>query len=182
MKPSESKYFLAIIPPEPLQSQIQTIKEHFQKQFHSKGALRSPAHITLHMPFLWKLKKEENLIHLLAQASNYQEFTLKLNGFGAFAPKTIFIKNDLCSELESFQRELSLYARRNLNLFNSTHNNGFNPHLTVAFRDLKKEMFFEAWTEFEEKEFTAEFNVSSFWLLKHDGQKWHAYREFPFGE
>ena len=182
MKPTESRYFLAIIPPDPIQSGCQKIKEYFQEKYQSKGALRSPAHITLHMPFQWKEKKEDKLFSLLAQTTNEEKFTLVFDGFGAFPPRTIFIKNKKNQELMDFQERLARYAKRNMNLFNATHNRGYHPHMTVAFRDLKKDKFFEAWAEFEHKPFDHEFEVNSFWLLKHDGKRWNPYREFQFSE
>ncbi|OEK02659.1 hypothetical protein BFP97_14505 [Roseivirga sp. 4D4] len=180
MKAAESRYFLALIPPEPLQSEIQKVKEYFRDTYNSKGALRSPAHITLHMPFLWKEKKESKLINLLAQATKEVKFELKLDGYGAFAPKTIFIKNQESQELIDFQKRLAGFAKRHMNLFNATHNRGYHPHMTVAFRDLKKDDFAKAWNEFQDRSFNKVFEVNSFWLLKHDGSRWNAHKEFQF--
>jgi 2'-5' RNA ligase len=173
-----NRYFLAIIPPEPIASQIDEIKHQFMNEYGSKGALRSPAHLTLHMPFEWKEAKEDKLIHLLAQTTKWNPFPIVLNGFGAFPPKTIFIKNEPCPELIDFQSNLANYTKRNMQLFNPTHNRGYNPHITVAFRDLKKEAFAKAWHEFETRPFKANFEVDSFWLLKHDGKIWQAFKEF----
>ncbi|MBO3698817.1 2'-5' RNA ligase family protein [Roseivirga sp. E12] len=180
MKRTEAKYFLAIIPSEPVQSQVQEIKEYFRDTYGSKGALRSPAHITLHMPFRWKEKKEGKLFDLLAQATKESKFELELNGYGAFSPKTMFIKNQQSQELIDFQKRLADFAKRHMNLFNATHNRGYHPHMTVAFRDLKKDAFLEAWDEFKEKDFNERLIVDSFWLLKHDGTRWNAYKEFQF--
>ncbi len=48
---SIQKYFIAIVIPEPFQVELMDIKNIVKDKFNSKGALRSPAHITLHMPF-----------------------------------------------------------------------------------------------------------------------------------
>lgn len=180
MKANESRYFLALIPPEPLQSDVHKIKEYFRDAYNSKGALRSPAHITLHMPFLWKEKKESQLINLLVQTTNIQNFQLILDGFGAFPPKTIFIRNQESQELIDFQKQLAGFTKRHMNLFNATHNRGFNPHMTVAFRDLKRDKFNQAWEDFKSRAFNQSFEVNSFWLLKYDGSRWNAYKEFQF--
>jgi len=182
MKTEKNKYFIALIPPDPLQSEIGEIKQLFHTDYGSKGALRSPAHITLHMPFLWKQKKEDKLIDLLVHATKETSFDLILNGFGCFVPRTVYIKVNESAQLNDFQKRLATYTKRALNLFNATHNRGFHPHITVAFRDLKKGRFFEAWSEFELKPFESMFPVNSFWLLKHDGKEWKAYKEFQFAE
>ena len=48
---------------------------------------------------------------------------------------------------------------------------GFHPHATVAFRDLKKNKFEEVWKTFKEKKFDAQFEYTSFSLLKLE-EKW----------
>ena len=60
-KEGTALYFIAIIPPSPIFEQASELKNHFMQQYQSKAALNSPPHITLHMPFEWKEKKEEEL-------------------------------------------------------------------------------------------------------------------------
>lgn len=56
-----NRYFIAIIPPSPIESDVLALKNFFKEKYNSKASLNSPPHITLHMPFLWKEKKEEEL-------------------------------------------------------------------------------------------------------------------------
>lgn len=180
MKTSEAKYFLALLPKEPLASDIFQIKKEISAKFNTKGALKSPAHLTLHMPFLWKERNEQRLIQLLVRATKYSPFNLFLDGFGAFPPRTIYIKNKESAKLRTFHKEFISYTKQNLKLLNTTHNRGFHPHITVAFRDLKKEAFDAAWPVYQQKTYEAKMLVDSFWLLKHDGRQWHPFHEFPF--
>lgn len=180
MKEGVYRYFLAIIPPDPLAAEVTAIKQEFVERFNSKAALRSPTHITLHMPFQWKEVKEERLFNVLAQTTKFKPFTIEVNGFGAFPPRTIFIQPEESVELERMNMALLEATKRQLNLFHSVHIGGFHPHMTVAFRDLRKPLFFEAWKEFEHRTFNASFEVSSFWLLKHNGKIWEPYKEFRF--
>ena len=180
MKSSESKYFIALIPKEPLASSIYELKKQMANDYASKAALKSPAHLTLHMPFVWKERNEARLISLLVQASTGTAFNLYLDGFGAFPPRTIFIRTKISAKLNALHEQLTLYTKRELKLMNSTHNRGFYPHITIAFRDLRNEKFDEAWQKFQHKAFEAKMEVNSFWLLKHDGSIWQAIEEFPF--
>ncbi len=180
MKGGEARYFLALIPKEPLASEIFQIKEEMKEKYGTKAALRSPAHLTLHMPFLWKERNEDRLFNKLAYATKMDPFHLRLHEFGAFPPKTIYIKNIYSKELMAFQEFLTGITKRELHLLNSTHNRGFNPHVTVAFRDLKKDQFDLAWSEYKKRQFSVRMDVDSFWLLKHDGKEWQAYKEFRF--
>ena len=183
MKTPVSKYFLAIIPPEPILSEVYKIKEYFRDQYNCKAPLRSPPHITLHMPFVWKEGKEAVLINKLVQASKLSKpFDLTLENFGAFAPRVIYIKVAKNEALMTMQHYLQNFAKRELNLFNANrYNLPYHPHMTVAFRDLKKELFPAAWKEFEAKTFEATFMVNSFFLLKHDGKQWQVLKEIIFG-
>ncbi|GAB5524686.1 MAG: 2'-5' RNA ligase family protein [Roseivirga sp.] len=180
--PESSRYFLAIIPPVIISDRVKGIKKYFLDHYNCKAPLRSPAHITLHMPFLFKEKKEEELVRKLNDGAIDQlSFELALDGFGAFVPRTIYIAVKQNEQLLSFQKGLTQFTKRELELFNTNYKDqGYHPHVTVAFRDLKKALFPAAWAEFQQRKFSAGFEVSSFWLLKHDGKEWQLHTEFPF--
>lgn len=177
----EQRYFIAIVPHEKLCDEIVAIKQDFADNYNSKGALRSPAHITLHMPFLWKEEKEEKLINQLSGFKfDSQSFEIALNNFSRFAERVIFIDVEKNETLTQLQKQLVRHVKQMLNLFNQDEDmRGFHPHITVAFRDLKKEQFAKAWQVYKEKEFKAAFDCSSFALLKHDGKCWNVYKTFP---
>jgi 2'-5' RNA ligase len=175
-------YFLAIIPPSPFYEEVMALKNYFKDQYNSKASLNSPPHITIHMPFEWKEKKEEMLIEKLTFFSKrYSSGELCLKDFNAFSPRVIYIdviKNDWLGNL---QRELHRFCKVELNLFNANHkDHPFHPHLTLAFRDLKKEYFKKAWEEFKERKFEGTFPVTEIVLLKHDGKVWNHHANFKF--
>src|ERR1700744_3366722 len=108
------KYFIAIVIPEPLQSEIMSLKSFVKETFNSKGALRSPAHITLHMPFEWKEEKEDILISTLHEFSFKEQVKITLQNFSCFEPRVIFIdviKNDALTQL---QNKLVDHVKKNL--------------------------------------------------------------------
>ena len=175
----EQRYFIAIIPPEPISSNVLQIKKEFADNYNSKGALRSPAHITLHMPFLWKEEKEAQLIETLAKFTFASQTKILLNNFGHFANRVIFIDVAKNPDLEDMQKQLVRHAKVYLQLFNQDESmRGFHPHMTVAFRDLRKQEFTKAWSEFQNRTFSAEFPLKDFSLLKHDGKQWNVFRTF----
>jgi hypothetical protein len=49
----------------------------------------------------------------------------------------------------------------------------FRPHMTIAYRDLRPNLFKQAWKEYETRKYVAEFDVNSFHLLQHDGKAWN---------
>ncbi|WP_417608002.1 RNA 2',3'-cyclic phosphodiesterase [Owenweeksia hongkongensis] len=173
-------YFIAIIPPSSVREELQGLKELFRDKYSSKASLNSPPHITLHMPFKFSDKKREKMLKSLANVAAHQEpFEVKLKNFSAFTPRVIYadiVENEALKEL---QRSIVEVCRVDLKLLNANYKNqAYHPHITLAFRDLKKPAFAEAWKEFENKKYNALFLVDSFCLLKHDGSKWLVDTEF----
>jgi 2'-5' RNA ligase len=175
----EKQYFIAIIPPAPIYDEAWKQKEYFKAHFNSKASLNSPPHITLHMPFRWNERKEDELSSLLAEFSRTcQSVPIKFNNFSSFPPRVIFINVAMNKELQELQQNLQRYCRISLNLFNANYKTlPFHPHLTVAFRDLKKASYQRAWDEFKNKEFQAEFVADKVALLKHNSKVWLVHRE-----
>ena len=60
------QYFIAIIPPSPIYEEALRLKEYFRDTYNSKASLNSPPHLTLHMPFRMKERKEAELVEKLA--------------------------------------------------------------------------------------------------------------------
>ena len=180
----KSRYFLAIIPPSPVNEQLMEVKQYFMEHYHCKAPLRSPAHITLQMPFWWSPQKEDQLMNSLSAFARTQNaFDLQLCDYSCFEPRVIYVQVMESPPLRSMHKVLVKYLKQQLGIFNADYKgHGFNPHITVAFRDLKKPLFYQAWEEFREKSFQASFTVNRFWLLLHDGKKWHPHREFLFAD
>lgn len=179
-----SQYFIAIVPPSPVYDDALEQKQYFKDHYQSKASLNSPPHITLHMPFKWREDREADLAQQLnAFAGNFQPFTITLDNFSSFPPRVIFINVVKSEELEQLYVELKRFCKRELNLFNADYKEQpFHPHLTLAFRDLKKPNYQRAWDEFEKKKYRAEFAAKSIALLKHDGKTWQVRQEFSLHE
>lgn len=172
---SESLYFIAIVPPQEIQNQITGLKKLVADKFGSKHALNAPPHITLHMPFKWKDKKRDQLLETIKVINEQVDaFEVELKGFDFFEPRVVFVnvlENEMLNEL---QKAVISICRKELKLSNANYKDrSFHPHVTIAFRDLKKPMFYAAKEYFEKQEFNEKFNVNEVSLLKHDGGKWN---------
>ncbi len=180
-KSEEGLFFIAIVLPTTIETRVAQLKEEVRDKYGSKHALNSPAHITLHMPFKWKMKKLDLLTETLSKMSGGQhDFDIQLMGFSAFPPRVIYIDVVPNEALRSLQKHVVTIARRQLGLDNGDYKNrGFHPHVTIAFRDLKKAKFEEAWNDFKNRAFQVTFSASSLTLLKHDVGRWSVYRELP---
>ena len=171
----KSLFFIAIIPPEPIKSKVMNLKVEFSKKYNTYHALKSPPHITLIPPFRISDTKTQDLTKKLERFSSIEKtFSISTNGFGAFAPRVIYISIDRNENLSK------LYIRL-ISEFNEVcSNKNFKPHMTIAFRDITTEIFRKAWSEYEKKPILQTFQVNSLYLLKHNGKSWDVVDEFPF--
>ncbi|MBM3177357.1 MAG: 2'-5' RNA ligase family protein [Bacteroidetes bacterium] len=168
------RYFIAIIPAEPWYSEALQLKKEVRDVYESKGALRSPPHITLHMPFRWTLKKTEILKKTLSEiAASLPTFQVSFDGFGSFEPKVLFIRVRPDPDLIEFQKKLVTRIRLQLNVFNADYRDlPFRPHLTIGFRDLSPKNFELAWQKFQHEKFEGNFTVQAITLLKSTDAGW----------
>ena len=175
-------YFVAIVPGEPVLSEVRAFKEEISEKFASSHALRSPAHITLFPPFKATIQELEELeIFLDSVARETTSFVLGLNGFAAFPPRVIFVQPESSSELELLYERLS-YPLHRMVESRFRPDRTFHPHMTIAFRDLSRDMFKPAWSDFKERSFKRRFAVRQFELLKHTGTLWRRHRTYAFGD
>ncbi|MEH2096172.1 2'-5' RNA ligase [Nostoc sp. 'Peltigera membranacea cyanobiont' 213] len=177
-----SRFFVALLPPQDIQDYANEIKQYFADRYASSGALKSPPHITLQPPFEWENANLPLLEASLEEfASGQQPVAITLRGFDAFSPRVIYINVVRSQELLTLQTDLMAYIESNLAIVDEvSKTRPFAPHITVAFRDLKKQDFQAAWPEFQKRQLHFEFTADKLTLLLNDGKRWDIKREFAF--
>lgn len=177
-------YFLAIAPPNDVSGQITAFKKHIQSEYGSHHALRSPPHITLHMPFRWRLQRKEQLLQQLSLITeNQKPFHVALSGFDTFEPRVIFV-NVLQSIALQRCFENVKKAMRSLNILNAQYKDRpFHPHITIAFGDLKKAQFYKAREVYKHQTYQAHFLAEELILFRHEAdskeqQRWFVDHRF----
>lgn len=173
-------YFVAVIPYKPLADEITEVKRDISIQYNTVHSLKSPPHITLQMPFRFLEAKEFKIINALKTISEADKnIEIEIKGFGAFPPSVLFLNITENDKLWYLWKKVTDNLRVMAGINNATYRNqGFRPHLTVAFRDLKKSEFTKAWQELKSKPFNRVFQLNNVWLLKHNGKSWDLYKEF----
>jgi 2'-5' RNA ligase len=177
-----SRFFVALLPPQDIQDYANEIKQYFADRHASSGALKSPPHITLQPPFEWENANLPLLEASLEEfSSGQQPVAITLRRFAAFAPRVIYINVVRSQELLTLQADLMVHIESNLGIVDEvSKTRPFTPHITVAFRDLKKQNFQAAWPEFEKRQLYFEFTADKLTLLLHNGNRWNIKREFAF--
>ncbi|MEM7548355.1 MAG: 2'-5' RNA ligase family protein [Bacteroidota bacterium] len=181
---SINRYFLALIPTKEVREELQDLKIKISDEYQTKASLRSPPHLTLHMPFLKPAKYEKQLIESLTDFCNEPKpFDLTLNGYGSFEPKVFFVQVVENQELKNLHQELHQLMKIKHNVLprEGFIERPFRPHITLAFRDLKKQEFYRLWKDFQDRNYERVFMVSSLALLKHNGISWDEHHIFSFG-
>jgi 2'-5' RNA ligase len=176
-------YFIAIIPNCALREEIRKIKERIRDEYGAGHALKSPAHITLQMPFKRSSTEEGRLsVALKLFTLAEKDFIVETDGYGAFPPRVIYVRITDPEPVRSLHCRLRDMLLSELGFSQEETMKDIKPHITVATRDLTKAAFSDAWAEFREEKITGHFEVGSIFLLKHNGRNWDILEEFPFGE
>lgn len=173
-------YFFALLTPFNITAEVDEIRREFAEKYESARALKSPPHITIIPPFFANDEFEGSIERNINPfVKNFEPFNIKLNGFGEFNNKVIFVEVEKNEQLQLFYNAFSAFFT-GLGFELTSMNKFFHPHVTVAFRDLTSENFAKAWPEFQKREFTNAFSASGIHLLKHKNDAWHVIKEFRF--
>lgn len=171
---SRHLFFAAIVPPEPILGDLQKMKLYFRDRYNSSKSLNSPPHVTLLAPFALPQAQQPELNYTLAGTCQTTEpFNITLQHFGSFSDKVIFVDVAKNEALLTFRDKLVAAVKSNPAFNYNYARREFMPHITLAFRDLSRRHFQEAWKEFEHKTYEAAFEAPTLTLLKHDGKAWN---------
>jgi len=174
-------YFIALIPGSDLRDRVRIVKERMKVLYKAVHALKSPAHITLQMPFKRYSSDEPGMTEAFRKfAAEEYPFEVSLDGFGAFVPRVIYINITEPGPVRELHSRLKTMLISELGFSPAEVMKDVQPHITVATRDLTKTAFSEAWPEIRNEEFKGTFLAGSIFLLKHNGMCWDIFREFKF--
>lgn len=176
------KYFVGLLPPPAFEAQIKLLKQGIATQFQVKYALQAPAHLTLKMPFRYKEAKERELgVRLTTLLETQAPFQLQLAGIGCFGRRNIHQQIAPSKSLMQLQTTLRSFCKRSLHLVEELSDRNFQPHLTLAYKDLKAEQFEEVLAYARNNEVRGEFLVDQAYLLKKVNNRWHVIAPIIFG-
>ncbi|WP_316793521.1 2'-5' RNA ligase family protein [Pedobacter frigoris] len=170
----ESLFFIAILPPAAISSEIDEIRKQCSVEYKIYSALKPPVHITLIPPFKLDSVFEDKLIANLESCRNFHSFVQELNGYDGFPPGVVFIRADNNTEITHLHKILRIKLKKYL----KASSGSITPHITIAYRDVLQHVYERIMEAYKKKTFRASFNVNKFALLKHDGKNWNLVKEF----
>lgn len=170
-----------MIPDPKLRARVKSLKEELKTNFGAAHALKSPAHITLQMPFRREINAEAEIFASLKKTGLDQTpFTVHLSGFDSFPPRVIFIRIREHECILQLHSALKISLKNDMKFSERELTHSIHPHMTIATRDLSEKGFEMAWPLYKERPFEDSFRVNSLYLLKHNGKNWDIFHEFPF--
>ena len=174
----ENLFLVCLVPPADIIVDIDEIRTFISDKFKVYESLKRPAHITLYPPVkLSSQEAEKKFFKTLEDATFNNPFTLILRNFNSFPEHTFYLDVEQNEWLMNLEKQIT-EALQPLKLLEKKEK--FNPHLTLAFRDVKPPVFKAIVAEFKDRKFKREFPVASFSVYKHIDKRWQPYKEFHF--
>ena len=174
-------YFVALVPPDPILSEVRQFKLYCRDHFNSGHALRSPAHITLYPPFRANKETLEECSRALGETCwSTTPFEVRIDGFDCFKPRVIFAKPDLSVEMRELQKQVA-YQFNDILKPLKIDSRPYHPHITIAFRDLTKANFYKAWEYFKGREYSRSWDAGDVCILLLGDAGWTVLRRLRFG-
>ena len=174
------KYFLAIVPAGEFEDQVTDLKLEIKSRFQAKYALKSPPHVTVKMPFTYNEAKEEKLFQQLETFTRrYESIHISIKGVQTFGTRVIYLGVSAGQDLYEFQADLKTFCKREMNLVDELSDRNFHPHMTIAFKDIKKAQFQNILHYAQEVNLKQDLIVNEIVLLKKLEGQWIAYRKLP---
>ncbi|GAA0524364.1 2'-5' RNA ligase family protein [Chitinophaga japonensis] len=178
-------YFIALLPTAEAGKEIIRLKQEFAERYGARYALKVLPHITLQVPFTADPLLERAITAELTEfAASLSPFEVSLNGFGTYPykeQKILYIQVEKEPAIMDTHRKLMSFLRKEFGFSNMLARDIFNPHITVAFRDLTPEQFEAAWPEYEHRPFRISFKVNNLYFLRHNGTSWEVLHKCRLG-
>jgi 2'-5' RNA ligase len=170
-------YLVAILPPEPVLSEVWALKQEVHTLTGSRNAVRLPAHITLLPP--WRQAEALELpmrIGLREFAATQKAFDVGLENFDWFGNRTLFVHVTQAASLKAYHAALTDWCAQRLPSI-PREKRAFTPHMTLATRDLPPSQIPELRQLFQGRTYAATFEANSLQLFRHDGKQWELIEE-----
>ncbi|TGE28771.1 2'-5' RNA ligase family protein [Hymenobacter metallicola] len=171
-------FLVALLPPEPVFSEVWAMKQEVHQLTGSRNAVRLPPHITLIPPLRQPEAFEPEFRATLAEFAKTQaRFSVGLQDFRWFGNRTLFVQVAQPGPVQAFHAALVAWCAQHAPRV-PRENRPFTPHMTLATRDLPTSAVPELRSLFVARHYQATFAVGSFVLFRHDGQQWRQVEEF----
>lgn len=175
---AQIRFFVALLPPAEIQAYADGVIQTLGRCYHTYTS-KAPPHITLRPPFLGAQTLLPKLELQLEQFAQHQPIVpVQLSGFGAFAPRVLYINVVRTPALLQLQTALAEMLKDKFGIQDPMAQRPFTPHLTVASRKLTRQTFQQAWAELKPRSVEFQFVAEQLTLLIHTSEHWRVQTQF----
>lgn len=173
---------IAIVPPEPVYSEIRKEQEDIASRWGPERALRTPPHITIIPPLLLNADEVGWLYGIAyAIAGTQTPFPIQLKNYSSFKPRVIFISPVVTPELYDLHDIWhQAIITKMPHVLAKYPDKPYHPHLTLAHKDVTHPQFDSMWKHYSNKPYQASFNANRFCILTHTESGWSVEKEYLF--
>jgi 2'-5' RNA ligase len=146
-----SLFYIAIVCPDSVEEKIKNYKLYMEEQYGCRSALKSPAHLTIVPPFRAEDEMEKHLLDFVQTFNmGMLPVDITLDGYGNFGDRVLFVDVAPNTALTSLEQEAMQEFSNQFPAIIFGMKPEFNPHVTIATRDIPEGKLAEAKTYFEE--------------------------------
>lgn len=156
------------------------MQEELKEKFGLNYAMRIPPHITLQAPFECRDSDQERLNACIAGIKK-EVFPINLTtaDYGSFIESVIYVGLQHSPALIKMQRLIVDNLEAEGCLLPAQRNNTYQPHITLAHRDLDNLRFPAVWSHFEGKKLNETFGIERLVIYKHEEGRWLEFLSMP---
>jgi 2'-5' RNA ligase len=133
-----SLFYIAISCPENINEKIEGMKNYMEEQYGCRAARKSPAHLTVIPPFRAEDELQPTLLNFITTFNiGLVPFDVTLKGYGQFAERVLYV------DVQAPNENLIQLEKECMNEFSEQFPGiifgmkpEFNPHVTIATRDI----------------------------------------------
>jgi 2'-5' RNA ligase len=169
-----SLFYIAVMCPAEINDRVTVMKNWMKDQYGCVAASKSPAHLTIVPPFRAEDEMEANLLDFVSTFNiGVVPFEIRLNGYGNFDSRVLFVKVDESQALMQLERDAMTEFEQHFPSIIFGIKPPFHPHVTIATRDIPEGKLSEAKAHFEATQpFDEVFTVNGLRLVKLVNGTW----------
>jgi 2'-5' RNA ligase len=171
-----SLFYVAIKCPPEIEDKIQEFKQYMNDHYGCRAAAKSPAHITVVPPFR---AEDDMAAHLVNYVHTFNAglvpVEVKLSGYGHFGDRVLYVDIKPSDALNALEKEAMAEFSSQFPSIIFGMKPDFNPHVTLATRDIPEGKLFEAKAYFETQHpYEAAFQARDLTLFQLEKGWWKA--------
>ena len=172
----EQTHFIGVLLPENLTQRLDGYRKYMNQQYGCRSGHGTPIHVTLVPPFKLADKLTTNdIAEALAQMvidKKWHTFNAKIDGFDAFGDRTLFAKVLPSAVWTAFRAAVCSAVAATSPGAVRKDTRPFQPHITVANRDIPPGASTEALEYLNQLELKAVFPVDNITIFERKDKRW----------